>query len=77
MPTNESLMYVLDKEHETKSLKDIIGLSPAALEGISDEKAKQLQQALGAKTIKDLANSKYVKRAQALVALAEAEKTPK
>ena len=74
MPANDSLMYVLDKQHEQKTLKEIITLSPAAFEGISDEKARLLHEALGVKTIADLADNKHVRWAQALTVLATAEK---
>lgn len=74
MPSNESLTHILDKAYETKSLKEIIEASPAALQGVSDKDAEALKQAFGIKTIKDLADNKYIRWAQALVTLAAQEK---
>ncbi len=76
MPTNESLMYVLDKAYEQKSLKELVTQSPEIFEGLTAKHAELLQQALGVKTIADLANNKHVRWAQALVTLAEVEKLP-
>lgn len=63
----------LDKEWETKSLKEIAKAPVAALQGLSDADARALESAFGVKTIEDLANLKYVKWAQAIVALAATE----
>ncbi len=74
MPSNESLIHILDKAHEKKTLKEIVTLSPAALQGVSEKDAELLKEAFGIKTIEDLATSKYVRWAQALVTLAAVEK---
>jgi len=70
---NQCLANLLDKEHEQKNPKELVELSPAALQGISDKGAEGLK-ALGIKTIGDLATNKYVLWAQALNTLAAAEK---
>ncbi len=63
----------LDKAYETKSLKDLVNAPVAALQGVSDGDAEHLLKAFNVKTIGDLANLKYVKWAQAIVALAATE----
>jgi pheromone shutdown protein TraB len=73
MAANESLAKVLDKEWEDKSLAEIVKASPAVLQGLTDERAAKIAEALGAKTIGELANNKYVRWAQALATLAEYE----
>jgi len=74
MPTNESLVHILDKAYEQKPLKEIIQASPAALQGVSEKDAEALKQAFNIKTIKDLAENKYIRWAQALTTLAAQEK---
>lgn len=74
MATNDCLKNVLDKAYEDKPLKEVIKASPAALQGVSEKDAKALKEAFGIDTIEEFANSKFVKWAQALVALAAAEK---
>ncbi|MCP4130429.1 MAG: hypothetical protein GY754_05560 [bacterium] len=63
----------LDKSYETKSLKELVDAPVEALQGVSDNDAKLLQEAFNVKTIKDLAELKYVKWAQAIVNLADTE----
>jgi hypothetical protein len=74
MPTNESLSELLDKAVENKPVKEIIQMSPAVLQGMSDADAEALQRALGVKTIEQLANHKLVLMAQALVTVARFER---
>jgi len=62
---------VVDKAFEKKSFKEISNASVCALQGISEEKAKRLKEALGVKTVKDLAKNKFVRWAQAITTLAE------
>lgn len=71
---NTCLENLLDKAHEQKSPKEIVALSPEALEGVSEKGAEALKTALGVKTIADLATNKYVLWAQALNTLAQAQK---
>jgi hypothetical protein len=73
MAVNESLAKILDKEWEQKSLAEIVSASPAALQGLTDERAQKIAESLGAKTIGELANNKYVRWAQALANLAQYE----
>lgn len=74
MPTNESLSELLDKAVENKPVKEIIQMSPAVLQGMSEADAEALQRALGIKTIEQLANHKLVLMAQALVTVARFER---
>jgi hypothetical protein len=63
----------VDKAYESKSLKEIADAPVSALQGVSEDDAKLLAQAFKVKTVKDLAKLKYVKWAQAIVALSETE----
>jgi hypothetical protein len=74
MPTNESLSELLDKAVENKPVKEILQMSPALLQGMSEADAEALQRALGIKTIEQLANHKLVLMAQALVNVARFER---
>ena len=61
------------KEWETKPLKEIPDAPVAVLQGLSENDAKLLQEAFHVQTVRDLANLKFVKWAQAIVTLAETE----
>ena len=63
----------LDKAFETKSLKEVADAPVDALQGVSENDAKLLKEAFNVKTIRDLAELKYVKWAQGIVALADTE----
>jgi len=63
----------VDKAYETKSLKEIADSPVSALQGVSEGDAKLLAEAFNVKTVKDLAELKYVKWAQAIVALSGTE----
>ncbi len=63
----------LDKSWESKSFKEIAQAPVGALQGVSEGDAKLLKEAFNIDTIEDLANLKYVRWAQAIVALAETE----
>ncbi|ELR97573.1 hypothetical protein [Gloeocapsa sp. PCC 73106] len=66
--------FVLDKEWEDKSLKEIVEAPIEALQGITPESASKLAEALGIKnSIRALADCKYVAWAQALTILATQE----
>ncbi|CAK0754455.1 LigA domain-containing protein [Azospirillaceae bacterium] len=71
---NESLRNLLDKEHENKPLKEIVKLSPSALQGVSERDADLLKQAFNIKTIEEMGKNKFFLWAQALTALAPYEK---
>ena len=64
----------LDKAYETKEFDELAAAPVDALEGLSKGDAEALQKALNIKTIRDLAEHKFVLRAQAIVHLAHAEK---
>ncbi len=63
----------VDKAFEGKSLRELANAPVSALQGVSENDAKLLLEAFNVKTIGDLANLKYVKWAQAIVALADTE----
>jgi hypothetical protein len=48
--------------------------APVAALGLPERAADALEQALGIKTVRDLAKNKYVRRAQAILHLADAKK---
>jgi hypothetical protein len=49
--------------------------APVAALGLSSSDADALAQALAVKTVRDLADNKYVRRAQAIVHLANAKRS--
>lgn len=60
----------VDKAHEQKEFADIAELPIDALQGVSQADAEALQKAFGIKTIRQLAESKFVRAAQAITLLA-------
>lgn len=68
-----NLNKALDKAYESKSLKELADAPVDALAGVSENDAKLLLEAFKVKTVRDLANLKYVKWAQAIVTLADTE----
>ncbi|KIS25651.1 hypothetical protein TV39_19240 [Arthrobacter sp. SPG23] len=60
-----------DKAYEDKSIEELAKAPVGALQGVSDDDAQKLQDALGIKTIKDLGTNKYFLWAQAIAKLAE------
>jgi hypothetical protein len=64
---------IVDKKYETMTLKEIAKAPVSALQGISENDGKLLQEAFNVKTVSDLANLKYVKWAKAICVLAEGE----
>lgn len=68
-----NISKAVDKAYEGKSLKELADAPVSALQGLSEGDAKLLAEAFNVKTVKDLANLKYVKWAQAIVALADTE----
>lgn len=68
-----NLNKALDKAYEGKSLKELADAPVDALAGVSENDAKLLLEAFKVKTVRDLANLKYVKWAQAIVTLADTE----
>ena len=61
----------LDKQHEQKEFSELAESPVDAIAGISASDAAALKTAFGIKTIRDLAENKYVLVAQAIVALAK------
>lgn len=68
------LNNVLDKAWTDKSLPEILAAPVSALRGISDRSGELLNEALGIKTIADLASLPYARWAQALAELDAAGK---
>jgi len=64
---------VLDKAYEKMALKELVNAPVSALQGVSEGDAEKLKDAFKIKTIKQLANLKYVRWAQAIVTLSEVE----
>ncbi len=64
----------VDKAYESKDFDELADSPIDALEGLSKGDAEALQKAFNIKTIRQLADSKFVLRAQAIVNLAHAQK---
>jgi hypothetical protein len=64
----------LDKAYEQKEFVELADAPVDAIAGVSAADAEALQKALNIKTIRDLAENKYVRIAQAIVALADTSK---
>lgn len=71
---NLSFEHILDKEWEGKTAQEVAAASTAVLQGLTDERAQKIAEALGAKTVAELAANKYVRWAQAIATLADFEK---
>mmetsp|Transcript_17011 Transcript_17011/g.28246 ORF Transcript_17011/g.28246 Transcript_17011/m.28246 type:complete len:156 (+) Transcript_17011:198-665(+) len=73
-PTGSSMNIdkAVDKDWEAKSFKEIAEAPTSALEGLS-EKARELLTELHVKTVKDLANFKYCRYAEAIMEAAKYE----
>lgn len=61
----------LDKAWEHKEFSELVNAPIGALAGVSEADAKALADALGIKTIGDLATNKYVLWAQAISTLSK------
>lgn len=64
----------LDKEFEQKEFAELADAPVDAIAGVSKADAEALKSALGIKTIRDLANNKYVLWAQAITTFADHSK---
>jgi hypothetical protein len=64
----------LDRAYESKEFNELADSPVDALEGLSRTDADALKQAFNISTIRQLAESKFVLRAQAICNLAQAEK---
>ena len=60
----------VDKAHEEKEFAELAELPIDALQGVSKGDAEALQKALGIKTIRQLAENKFIRAAQAITLLA-------
>ncbi|MEJ8641791.1 hypothetical protein WKI68_10535 [Streptomyces sp. MS1.HAVA.3] len=60
---------VLDKAWADKPLSDVLAAPVAALKGVTEKDGELLREAFGVKTVADFGQLKYVRWAQALVAL--------
>jgi len=63
-----------DKDYEQKDFSELADAPVEAIAGLSQADAAALRQALNIKTIRDLAENKYVRIAQAVVALSATSK---
>lgn len=63
----------IDKAYEGKEFSAIADAPVSVISGISDGDAKLLADSFGIKTVRDLAENKYFKIAEAIVALAHAK----
>ncbi|OWT61983.1 hypothetical protein [Candidimonas nitroreducens] len=69
MNINKAVM----KAYESKPLKEIADAPVSALQGVSEGDAEHLKAAFNVKTVRDLANLKFVHWAQAITTLADTE----
>jgi hypothetical protein len=63
----------VDKAHEQKEFAELAELPIDALQGVSAADAAALQKAFGIKSIRQLAENKFIKAAQAITLLAGAK----
>jgi len=63
------LKTVLDKAWADKELTEILAAPVSALKGVSDRQGSLLEEAFGVKTVQDLADLKFARRASALATL--------
>ena len=61
----------VDKAYEQREFSELADAPVDALQGVSAADAEALKNALNIKTIRDLADNKYVRAAQAITALAK------
>ncbi len=64
----------LDKKFRDKSWSVVASAPVSAINGVSEEDGVYLQRAFNIKTIQDLAENKFVRVAQTIIALAEIER---
>lgn len=68
-----NIQNAVDKAYADKTLAELADAPVAALKGVSEADAEKLEAAFGVKTIRDFANLKYVRWAQAIVLLSDVE----
>src|ERR687885_705880 len=69
---NESVADIaqfFDKDYEQKEFKELAEAPVDAIQGLSEGDAEKLQEAFNVKSVRDLAENKFVRIAQAVVAL--------
>ena len=64
----------VDKAHEQKDFAELAELPIDALQGVSKADAEAIQKAFNVRTIRQLAEHKFVRAAQAIALLAGPEK---
>ena len=64
----------VDKAHENKDFAELAELPIDALQGVSKGDAEKIQQAFNIRTVRQLAEHKFVRAAQAITMLAGAKK---
>lgn len=68
------LSTLIDPKFESKRLREIAKMSPAVLVGISDKKAKMMEEAAQIRTVEELATNRFVLASQVIAHLAMYEK---
>jgi len=71
MSVKWSLRELVDKKYAELSPQELLDAPVSAIKGISEKDAELLKQAFNIKTIRDLAENKYVRLAQAITTLAD------
>lgn len=61
----------LNKAYEEKTISELADAPVSALQGVSDNDAKLLEEAFGIRTVRDLGTNKYFRWAQAVANLAD------
>lgn len=72
--TTESIAELLDKKYEGTTFTEVLEAPVAALQGVSENDGKLLDEAFGIETIEDLADCKFFKWARLIKKSAELEK---
>jgi hypothetical protein len=67
------LRQFLDKTYESQEFAELADAPVDALQGLSKGDAEALQKALGIRTVRQLAENKFVRAAQAITLLAGAK----
>lgn len=60
------IVKFFDKAYEDKGIEELVNAPVAAISGVSESDAKDLEKAFGIKTVGDLATNKYVGFAQGI-----------
>jgi hypothetical protein len=66
MKMSEFIVKFYDKAYEKKTIVELKEAPVAAISGVSQSDAQDLEKAFGIKTVEDLATNKYVKLAQGI-----------